>query len=208
MISNTYENNYLNDIIFKIEFSQILQLLGEENSAKDFQEKIYRSFPQVKILQQNTFKISSSGQYTYNKDHFTWVFYNDGKKVDLTASSLTLEYDGNIYEGFEEFKKDIQLLLESLKVYPLIDVNFIGLRYINQIPLEPKEDINKLINNNLLSVIKEFETDKVLQSLTKTDLKLNDYILIFQYGQFNPEYPSININKDFILDFDCFTNET
>ncbi|OEC97554.1 MULTISPECIES: hypothetical protein [Methanobrevibacter] len=31
----------------------------------------------------------------------------------------------------------------------------------------------------------------------------DDYQLTFQYGFFNPEYPSANAKKDFILDYDC-----
>lgn len=209
MKSKRYNSSYLNEILFKIEFSPILQLYGEENSAKEFQEKIYKKFPNVKILQQSTLKISPfNGQYTDKKDHLTWVFSNQDKQVELNATSLTLQYNGNAYSGYVEFKKDITLLLESLQEYPIISVNFLGLRYINQINFDRNENFKEYINDNLHSNTNEFENETVLQSLSKTDIKIDNYLLSFQYGQFNPEYPNKNPNKDFILDLDCYLNET
>ncbi len=209
MKSKRYNSSYLNEILFKIEFSPILQLYGEENSAKEFQEKIYKKFPNVKIVQQSTLKISPfNGQYTDKKDHLTWVFSNQDKQVELNATSLTLQYNGNAYSGYAEFKNDIALLLDSLQEYPIISVNFLGLRYINQITFDRNENFKEYINDNLHSNTNEFENETVLQSLSKTDIKIDNYLLSFQYGQFNPEYPNKNPNKDFILDLDCYINET
>lgn len=209
MESNKYKNNNLNEVIFKIEFSPILKLYGGEDSAKEFQEKIYKIFPSVEILQKRSFKISPlNGQYSDQKEYLTWVFSNQGKKVELNATSLTLEYEGAYYEGYDEFKKNVTSILSSLAEYPVISVDFIGLRFINQIHFDNNENFKDYINDNLHSITNEFKTETVLQSLSKTDLKIDDYLLSFQYGQFNPEYPNNTPNKDFILDYDCYLNET
>lgn len=209
MTTYKYKNNNLNEILFKIDFSPILELYGKEDSAKEFQEKVYKIFPTVDILEKRSFKISPiNGRYSNQKEYLTWVFSDTGKRVELNATSLSLQYEGEYYDGYEEFKKDIKLILDSIKEYPITTVNFIGLRYINQIHFENNENFKEFINDNLHSITNEFEHDTVLQSLSKTDLKINDYVLSFQYGQFNPEYPNNISNKDFILDFNCYLNET
>lgn len=138
-----------------------------------------------------------------NEEFLTWIFLNDlGKQVALNGKELILSYNGKLYASFEEFLKDVELILTALKQYNLPQIKSIGLRYINQIKLEDDKNWGKYINSNL-HFDNEFNKNELIQSINKTDLKIQDYDLTFQFGQFNPEFPNVSSKKDFILDYDC-----
>ena len=50
------------------------------------------------------------------------------------------------------------------------------------------------------------EDSRIIRSLNRTEYKIDDFKVIFQYGQFNLNYPSIMIKDDFILDYECLNN--
>ena len=123
----------------------------------------------------------------------------------MNGKELTLTYSGEIYQDFEGFISDVQLILKGLIKYPINRINSIGLRYVNQIKIN-ENSLNQYINENLHLINKGFNQEDVIQSISRTELKIDDYNLAFQYGQFNPEYPNLTSSKEFILDYDCILN--
>ena len=86
-------------------------------------------------------------------------------------------------------------------------LNFMGLRYINQIneDLITENNIKEYINPSLTdNVIFELgDGEKFSQIVSRLDLIKDYYNLTFQYGFFNPRFPDPTFKKDFILDYDC-----
>lgn len=209
-----YKKTYLNEVLFKIEYPSILELYTtDKEAAAEFQKIIYKEFPQVIFNTNKTinFKVNPLTGLPISKEdseHLIWQFSNEekGKKLELSADSLSLIYEGNYYTGFEDFIKDVKLALEGLEKYPISEIKFLGLRYINQIEIEDYDKIDDYINSNIHLVNNSFVNENLIQSLSRVELKFNDYILAFQFGQFNPEYPSVHSQKDFILDYDCYLN--
>ena len=217
MKGEKYENPYLNEVIFRINFSNIPSLSGNnKEAAKDFHEKISKEFPNSIIKRNHAFNIdidADTGKPTQitQEGNFLWGFKNrkHDKTVELTSNSLILHYEKGAYTHFRYFLDDIILLIDALKEYSPKDLSFLGLRYINQIDGKTILELKQCINPDYFSdyIINLDETEDFIQVLNKLSVKKKDYILNFQYGLFNAAYPNPNFDKDFILDFDCTTKK-
>lgn len=209
-----YSKNNLNEVIFQIRFPPLLKLYTDKkNAASEFQNIIINEFPETEFQKKRKISVTidSTGkpiESETNDEFLTWVFINKkGKHVKLNGKELILSYKGENYNCFDEFKKDIELTLKGISIYNLPKINSIGLRYINQIKINDESTLDEYINRNLHLINNEFDNEQVVQSMSRTELKIKDYTLAFQYGQFNPEYPNMTSKKEFILDYDCILND-
>ena len=200
------DNNYLNNVILHIKFPRIFSLYNDhEDSSNSFYEIVKNEFPikeselsnKINIfIDENTLRIIEEES---DEKFITWFFKNDNNKfISFNADELILNYSGEIYLNFATFIKDVELILNALDIYSVNEINLTELRYINQI-----NDIS-IIKDFLFNV--EFNSKNLIQTLTRTELEIDDYKLVFQFGQFNPEYPSVASQKDFILDYNCILN--
>ena len=212
------KNNYLNQIIFRIDFETILELTGEnQESVNKFKTKIIPLFPKDKIFQEknlNVYVEDNKSTSSINTGNFCWIFENDEKtkEITLTPNNLTVSYRNNAYSGFSSLLTEIILLVDALKEYELNKVQFIGLRYINEINNSKINDnIQKYINSNLLSLpllndLKEHDND-LIQLFSKLDFQQDGYDFTLQYGFYNPTI-NPNFEKHFILDYDCMKKQS
>lgn len=210
-----YKNDYLTEVIFRINFSNILKLSGNnKEAAEEFQKEIFDKFPNVQFQYNNNVNVQvdlkeGKSQSTMEVGDLTWIFSDENnlKHVELNSKNLVLVYHKGAYKGFEEFLNDVSLLLNALRWYTPFNVLYLGLRYINRIHEDVINDnnIQEYINESLISnIIFDLGDDEgVSQLFSRLDLLNDDYQLTFQYGFFNPNYPKPTPKKDFILDFDC-----
>jgi len=210
-----YKKNYLTEVIFRINFSNILQLSGKNKEAADkFQKEIFEKFPNVHFQYNNNVNVhvdikEGKSQTKVEDGDLTWIFTDEQntKQIELNSKNLILAYHKGSYIGFEEFLEDISLILMAMRWYTPFNLTFLGLRYINQIHEDviDENNIHEYINESLLNnVIFELEDDEGFSQLfSRLDLSKDDYQLTFQYGFFNPDYPNTDTKKDFILDYDC-----
>ena len=211
-----YKNHYLNEVIFRLNFLEIPDLLGNDESvAEGFKKDICKEFPEFKFGFNNDINVTvdtklGKSQSSIEKKDLTWIFYNESakKKVELNPRFLVLQYNKGAYIGFKEFLEDVILILTTLvNNYGFFKVNFMGLRYINQIKEESitETNINEYINSALTGTnVFDLENGEELsQMLSRLDLIKDSYNLTFQYGFFNPRFPDPKFKKEFILDFDC-----
>lgn len=210
-----YKKNYITEVIFRINFSNILKLSGNnKDAAEEFRKSIFDEFPNVQFRVNNnvnvTIDIKSGKSKSLMEDgDLTWIFSNENnkKEVELNAEFLILHYKKEAYTGFKEFLKDVTKILESLKYYMPYKLSFMGLRYINQINEDfiTEDNIKEYINSSLTdNVIFDLgDNEKFSQIFSRLDLIKENYNLTFQYGFFNPGFPNPTFKKDFILDYDC-----
>lgn len=210
-----YKNNYLTEVIFRVNFSNILKLSGSnKDAAEEFRKAIFDEFPNVQFRLNNNVNVtidveSGKSQSLMEEGDLTWIFSNEThkKEVELNAKCLILHYKKEAYLGFKEFLEDVTRILGSLRYYMPYKLNFMGLRYINQINDDfitednIKEYINPALTDNVIFELDEGE--KFSQIVSRLDLIKDYYNLTFQYGFFNPRFPDPTFKKDFILDYDC-----
>ncbi|WP_407412130.1 TIGR04255 family protein [Methanobrevibacter sp.] len=215
MSDSDYKKNYLTEVIFRINFSNILKLAGDNKEAADkFQKEIFEEFPNVHFQYNKNVNIQvdikeGNSQSTVDEGDLTWIFSdeNNFKQVELNSKNLILVYHKGAYNGFDKFLNDVSVLLRALRWYSPFKVTFLGLRYINQIheDIINEKNIKEYINNDLINniIFNLNENENFSQLFSRLDLLQEDYHLTFQFGFFNPKFPEITIEKDFILDYDC-----
>lgn len=206
-----YPNNFLKEVIFRIDFHPISELMGEKGTPETIQEFITKSFPQLETHEQNNVTFVPDNQEIFKEASIDknkiWEYkQNDEKKLELTPSSLVLVYNGEYYSSHKEILNDMSLILDGLKACSVKSTSALGLRYINEIIPKEKKDWNKWIDPNLHNFNAVLQEDGLIRSISKIEYKIDDYFLSFQFGQFNLNYPSTTIKDDFVLDYDCYTH--
>ena len=214
----TLKDNFLSEVIFRIDFTTILELTGnQKEAAAKFRNRIIPQFPNLEIIKQQkvNFNINPNGISKDKQDYdgLCWIFRDDlsSKQVSLTANNLILNYHKNAYLGFKSFLTEILLLISALKEYNHFQITFLGLRYINEITEERvNENISEYINPTLFNnrIIDDLENnnEKLIQTLSRLDFQKEDYYLTLQYGFFNPTI-DYKYKKHFILDYDCVSKK-
>lgn len=206
-----YHKNYLSDVIFKINFPLILDLV--DNSPKQFQSEIIGDYPILEPIKQYGVKIEAKGDvFKAEKDMRTlWRFKSkDGTRfIEFDSESIALVFKK--YINYHEFKETVGKITEILyRIYPNIIVNRLGLRYINLINLDGNDfySWNRYINNDLIKTINFIEDKTQTRRLiTQIEIKCDDdSTLNFKSGIFNTSYPNQVIKKEYILDYDCYMN--
>ena len=210
-----YKKDYLNEVIFSIDFSTISDLLkNDESSVLLFKEEISNEFPHMDIKHNNNVNVyvdfkDKKLESNFDDVNLTWIFTNNdnNKIIELNSEHLRLCYLKGAYEGFKEFLDDVSLVLYSLRDYTPFKLKGLQLRYINQIneSFIDEKNIKEYINESLINnIILDFEDNEAFsQVFTRLDFLHDFYHIIFHYGFFNPNFPHPDSKKDFILDFSC-----
>lgn len=210
------DDNFISQVIFRIEFTTIKKLLGNDKTViKDFAEKISEKFPISNVIPYNKINLnidvnSGQPQKITKEGELAWIFKNkDHKKiVTLTANDLVLEYQEKAYSGFTDFLEEVLLIISAFNQYDYNKLNFLGLRYINQINnTEVNNNISEYFNPDLtnMAILNNLEKndEDLIQIFSKVNAKKDDYLMTMQYGLFNPSFPNVEKDKIFILDYDC-----
>lgn len=212
-----YTNNFLNQVIMRIDF---LQFVPTENVFNDnITKEILRIFPRREkdqIIRFNSFRAAfnvNDGSPVSNvlEGIQKTCVSNDGQNK-LSLSNKYMIFLINNYCGFEEHMRWFQSILFPFFQINNIESSRVGIRYINifdssKIRLR-KNFFTPEISASLYTKIPENDNElKLTRSLHTTEYSVDDMILKFRYGMYNPEYPNALRKNDFTLDYDFFTED-
>jgi len=97
-----------------------------------------------------------------------------------------------------------------MSAYGVMTVNWVELRYFNVITIEQGDplDWGNLLADSLTSMI-SFLKDKSILSRAMNTINLNksDYKIALRSGLFNSEFPSTLARKEFVLDYECYSDD-
>jgi len=213
LIDLEYHNNFITDVIFRIDYSPILKI--SENIPSDLQDKIRDVLPE--FSENKIIKIESvlENKKFLNKEpqiSQEWQFTNKDKSMIANLSHENLNIIVKKYKNFEAYRNFLMKILNYFhEIYKPIEVKRVGLRYINNVTVNNGNPINweDYINDKLIYQIKGFVEDssKISRILGQICLKMEEFNIIFNYGISNPEYPLRIAKKQFILDYDCYAIE-
>lgn len=209
-MTNTYTKNYLTNVIARIDFSPDIK-----DIPKDLRKKFLNRFPilepmkfvnvtgQVKVEPKSKFELDTGDLQT----EFVYFGRQREKKMSIGPSYLILHYV-NDYPSFEILREEfIEIVKAFMETFTDIEVNRLGLRYINEISLLESDPLNweKYLNKNLLSVFNIVE-DKSTIARGFNNIVINKWPLMinFNYGMHNPDFPASIKKKVFILDYDAY----
>lgn len=211
-MSAGYENNYIKDVIFRVDFPNTPAKLKDELDAH-LALKILEKYP---IFEKREFvikdlKISATEPTKEASNEVTEFVYhgqNRDRSFVLSNKYMYINHKAWISTSFDETRDFfLEILEEIINLNPDIQVTRLGLRYINHIRLEDKNPLSwkTYLNKNLISAL-DFIQEKSIISRQFNNLELNygDMKLRFQYGMHNPDYPATIKKKLYILDYDAY----
>ncbi|MDR3223576.1 MAG: TIGR04255 family protein [Methanobrevibacter sp.] len=199
MKEKTYIKNYLTDVIFEVNFPPILELMGgDDQYASIFQKNIVDKFPYSEIKKGEEITLNVPKIKSERKKINSWLFKDDvipKKIVILNYNKIVLHYKKH-YTTFNDFFETIQLIFDALCKYPVRKVEYIGMRYINQI--DENKNLEDLINEKLHITSGFVDKDDILRSMHSLEFRKEDYVFNFNFG-----YPNSRAMKEFVLDYIC-----
>lgn len=205
-----YKNNYLKQVIFRIDFEKVV--LGNFDEFKKIVDKRFDQKLKRKNQINNLSLELKSGEFTSEPEEVElWQFVNSktNNKFEIGPTHCLVEYYS--YKDSSDLKNNVQSLFEKfLQMHEVTRALRIGLRYINQIEmpnLKKVDEWSKYITHDLL-VAQKFLMSKgktPTRILNQSEFKTEAFNTVFKYGIWNEKYPSPITNNAYILDIDCFT---
>lgn len=213
----SYKKHFLTDVIFRIDF-----VSAEESIKSDVvpavREACVRNFPIPERRDVETQKISiipdetGSKTVVQNEKQTEWHFWGKDREKELVIAPNCMFINSKSYDSFENLKSQFTEIFHEVQAsYPLIKVNRIGLRYINQIDLLSEKTLRKswssywgkYIKKELIQNLTFIDNEKALaRQINTIEMNYDDCILRFVYGIFNEDYPAPNKKQVYILDID------
>lgn len=216
-----YENHFLTDAIIRIDFTSPIEPI-KSSLAADVRNCCIKYFPLVEERNIETQEVvvnnGPNGQSTtVNKEQMKeWHFWGKtrGSELCVASNCLFVNYKSD-YVSYNKFIEPFsEVLSQIVSSYSEIRINRIGLRYIDQISLpldkKPRKDWmtywKKYINNSLINGLQFVDQDAAIcRHMNSIEMNYGDYMLHFQYGIFNEDYPAPNKKNQFIIDTDVYT---
>lgn len=214
-----YKTQFLTDVILRVDF-----VSPEESIKKSISPEVknacVKDFPitEERIVEtQQVFVTNEPGSQNtvLNKEQFSeWHFYGKEKEKELCISNNCFFVNLKLYTSFNELKSQFFDVLDVLlQNYSNIRINRVGLRYVNQIdlPFEKKARKTwssywgKYISDALVKSLSFADTDTAIsRQMNSIEMNYAEYMLRFQYGIFNTDYPAPNKKNSFIIDTDIY----
>jgi len=210
-----YTNNYLDQVIFRIDFTR--EIDHSQKSISSFYTGIKDIFPHKEDIKNIILEASFSQEKDGRKISQTernvvnYRFTDESKNIIIGLDPTTLFIEVNLYTNFDDLISKINLVLDNLKkCYDNLIIKRTGLRYINKIVLNEDNPLDwaNLINGNLISML-NFPADKseLSRAMGLIELNKDGYYVRFQFGLPNSEFPNPISRREFVLDYDCYNDD-
>ena len=207
-----YKKNFLSEVVIRVDFLNTLPEL-EKNLPIQIRQAATRNFPIVeppKTSVSKEYKLTPEEiKETDRKEKIEWNFFKDDRKKRLFISSKEVFSSYLEYSSFEDLKFPFLYVLRELNnCVRDLQCRRLGLRFINNISFQSGDpfDWKKLINHQLIQTI-NFPSEKrnISRAFNVLDFNFDDYMMRFQFGLFNPDFPARIKQKQFILDIDAYS---
>ena len=215
----SYQRTFLSDVILRVDFVSIEESL-KKTISPDVRNICVKYFPipeERNVETQQVLVTNEPGvqNTVLNKEQFLeWHFFGKEKEKELCISSNCMFVDIKRYTSFIDLQQQFFEIMDVLlQKYPAIRINRIGLRYVNQISLpsekKPRNSWhnywNKYISDALVKSLAFVDNDSALaRHMSSVEMNYGDYLLRFQYGIFNPDYPAANKKNIYVIDTDIY----
>lgn len=211
-LQRCYRMNFLSKVILRADFNtQPLTVTAERPIFSDIAETIFPHASSTPLVEMHVNMTQEGGEVV---QRVTGTVWNYRKKADGTAvvsfsnNYVSLEYGPGDYTTFDSFFAEFTTLLNALRQrYNLQLIDRIGLRYINEIRLPGKAlEWDGILRPDLVAATVQalpMQKGRMLRSMHQVIQQHGEDVLVFNYGIFNPDYPSPAVQRNFVIDIDC-----
>lgn len=205
-----YKKNHLKSVVARVDFEIPIRELVD-TIPPQLHKQALKNFPvpDPGELVTKTIQLTRDSTSTASEGFKNWEYYgiDRKKKTSITKDHMFVEYFS--YESFTDIERDFLSLVQELEtLYPEVGVKRIGLRYVNQIQAQGANilDWDEYISPDILGLLGyEIPNALPVRNFHILEFRIGDSNLRFQFGLFNPDYPSPIRQRQFILDFDAYT---
>lgn len=207
----TYRDNFLSRVICRVDFPTILVLRTEEPAS--FQEALREAgYPRFSTRRGLQIDIVEGAPSAREAEPPAYVLEDVARERKVTLTSEFLAYETTEYLDFTRFLEQLSPIVAAfINTYHPTILDRVGLRYINEIRLAEGSpfDWEGLINEDLTRPLHAFPDEQSAISRSMHQLRLNkeEYQVNIAFGVYNSEFPNTITQKEFILDYDCFSRD-
>ena len=206
-----YSKNFLSNVVVQFDYAPVKEFFESRPTKiiEELQKQGY-TFHQNQIISDVKINIVTGAKIETAMP--VWEFVSSDNNVIIELTQNFLKFNCVKYSNFQKLMEHVSQAFSLLNGI-ISNFNRIGLRYVNQIDLEEPNPIDwkDYIDDSLICSIEQWaQHSKDYISRAMSQIVINDtndgYTLNFNYGIFNPIYPNPIIQKQFILDFDCYSS--
>lgn len=201
-------DNFLTDVILKFYFKNDIFV---SDKIIDDLTKITLNENELKheAVQNSSFQINfDTNSQTFSqkstKIHFFKNKFGDAIVIEPNSLAINLKK----YTSYKELIKIVNKVVPTFKENN-DELTKLGLRYINQITSREGNTFvwDSYISPELTESAKFVTEDKqyLARNIGQMVFNKSDYTLVFAYGWFNRHFPNPIGEKEFILDYDCYS---
>lgn len=204
-----YKNNYLKQVIAKVDFAQPLSDLNNESLAAVIAE-IKKRFPlseQATAFQQGI-EVSDKGVKSSKSEFPEWIFHGINRDKSLKLNQHFLNIVLTKYTSEKDFKEDfINPISQIIGARPNVLISRTGVRFVNVFDFEidsfqrMNDYFSEAISKPIVSII---NPEECVRSLLINEYLIGETKIRIQTGLFNPDYPAVIKRRHFVIDIDAF----
>ena len=200
-----YKRNFLSNVIIKIDYPTITRFSDSRPDDIINPLKQKYSFHQTRqVVGQINIKTGARIETSIP----VWSFQSQDSTINIELTQNALIFNCTKYISFETLQKYV-IEVTSLLDKDISLISRLGLRYINQIDLDEANptEWKQYINDSLIAPIEDWcacSKNKLTRMMSQIVINEDDFSLNFNYGIYNPIFPNIVLQKQYILDYDCY----
>lgn len=204
---NSSNKNFLENVILRFDFKD--DIIIPDDVVSDITKNISPEF--IYGLSERTdlkINVESSKISTENRKIKIHTFKNNSG-FTITLESDYLSFSTLNYSSYKDFMTLVKKVISLLQISNE-ELKRLGLRYINHIRVpegNPFEWNGYIVPELTQSIhfVNNFDNKHLSRNMGHMYFKEPDHSLIFLYGWSNSEFPNPIAKKEFVLDYDCFT---
>lgn len=200
-----YERNYLSKVIARIDFASLVPQLGQEGLAKQVATHALQHFPIADHEDRISVTLDATG--TSKQIQRISTFYGRSREKKLAIAPDHFYVEARQYRNYRTFREEFLSLTDVLMNYYGLEAKRFGLRYINTIEPGGQRPTawRMYIDNHLLSSLRFLPNrENLARAFHTLAINRGEWMLVFKYGLYNPDYPAVIRKKQFILDYDAY----
>ncbi len=205
-----YKNNFLVEVVAKIDFAKPISSLNEAVLPEKIQEAIkarYKIYEPSKTVLQGI-KISPQGVSSEQEEFNRWVYHGENREKSITISRDSIDVSLREYKNYDEFKLDVIAPVNKItELEGNIYISRTGFRFVNIFAglTGTYKDISKYFHPMISSSFKNIiNSEQCSRNFLITEYIHDEIKVRLQSGIYNPDYPAKIKKKDFIIDIDAY----
>jgi uncharacterized protein (TIGR04255 family) len=210
MMGNKYRKPFLKEVIARLDFVSPVSIV-KKTLPRELTKVVLPIFPISEPREFIAKDIQVSPKETKEKIRggIDWLFHGEEREKTICINPSFIFISYRLYDSFNSLKNNFFPVVETLFEFSNdLQVNRFGLRYINTILLQENNafDWDEYLNKKLLTIFEISEDkSKIRRAFHNLTLKDDDTMLVFQYGMHNPDFPASITKKNFVLDYDAYS---